>query len=136
LRGNYLARMGRYAEAEKYQTKAWEMNKMDPHWLVDRMLVRQKLGIWQGTIDDATYIKTHLTHKQQKVTLARVDAYIHLQQYDKAVADLKEQVKEFPADRQSHDLLRQVYLKLGKTDLANQEQRFLEKLDEDIRPIN
>jgi len=140
-KGKILWKMGKKVEAEAELDKALNVQPRDPLWLDTHSTMAAANGRWQAVIDDCSIIMTlpgcH-GHNQSYYDILhrRADAYVHLQKYDKAIAEYKMAAKTFPEQRHSHELLLELFKKLHNAAGIKEEAIALKEFDEEFSPTH
>lgn len=127
-----LKQLRRYEEAMKEaEIFVSVFPKNDVVLLMHSDMARQ-LKRWPIVVKDETRLielrkeigSGHLLHKR-----LRADAYVALRQYEKAIADLEDVVRENPVNRKAHKLLLEIYRKKNDKKNIAKEEAILAKLE-------
>jgi tetratricopeptide (TPR) repeat protein len=89
---------------------------------------------WQKVIEDTSFVikMRVLSFSHWNLLERRAEAYVQTKQYDKAIADYKEGIRNVPDARQTHDALLKVYTITGNAKGVAAERRAIESIDKDL----
>jgi|GEM_PF-937449 tetratricopeptide (TPR) repeat protein len=137
MKARIFQRQGKLDLAEKELDKVIKANANDMLARMQRSTVAVLAKHWPKSIADLSFLISKSTKKSPSYyhyLLARAGAYTETKQYDKAIADCKEGVRDQPNMRQFHSALLKVYILNGNKAGADSERKEITAIDEDFRP--